>query len=200
MNRRAIATLVLAGLVILGTSGASGGCGGGSDGRGVSAPAVGAGGQQSASKEESEPSSAEKTPNPSHDAQPRNSKTPNEPSEEPAKGHDPCINSFGHPDHEIRVKGQNLEAQVSVGPCHPEPKQYGGVLQFAYTPDNPPGQWVPVASMPVYGTSGTTKTSTTCKDGWWVIVFTASGRDSDGHDFKHPYSSLPRDMTCPAKH
>jgi hypothetical protein len=197
MNRRTLATIILAGAVIAGTSGASGGCGGSGDDRGVSAPHVGDGGEQSAPKEEH--SSEEKTPNPSHDAQPRKSPSDKR-SEESSKGHDPCINSFGEPGHEITMKGQNLEAEISIGPCDPEPKQYGGVLQFAYTPDNPPGQWVPIASVPVYGTSGTTKTLTTCKDGWWVVVFTSEGRDSDGNDFKHPYSSLPRDITCPAKH
>ncbi|MBS2549644.1 hypothetical protein KGQ19_22530 [Catenulispora sp. NL8] len=182
MKRKALGTLVLAAVVIVGTSGASGGCGSGGDG-GTSAPAVGAGGEQSAPSEEH--SSAEETPN--------------EPSEPAEEGHDPCINSFGQPGKEITVKGQTLEAQVSIGPCDPEPTQYGGVLQFAYTPDSPPGQWQPLASVAVYGTSGTTKTSTGCKDGWWVVVYTASGRDGNGNDFQHPYSSIPRDIECPAK-
>ena len=107
INRKAIGTLLLAVVVIIGTSAGSGGCGGstpqvGTGGeqsapkeeshpqgdRGVSAPPVGAGGESSASKEESElskeASSGEKTtPNPSHDAQPR---------ETGAKGAiDPCL-------------------------------------------------------------------------------------------------------------
>jgi hypothetical protein len=197
MNRRAIATLVLAGLVILGTSGASGGCGGsGGDDRGVSAPHVGGGGEQSAPSEEH--SSEEKTPNPSHDAQPRKSPS-DKPSEETGgdHGHDPCVAVFaGDGDRAITV-GRTLSAKVTIANCTSKPKQYSGVLTLAYTPDNPPGTWVPEATQPVYSPSGTTEIKAPCKNGWWVQAYVASGRDAKDDGFRRTYSSLPKDVECP---
>lgn len=198
MNRRALGTLILAGLVIVATSGASGGCGGGSDGPGVSAPHVGAGGEQSAPKE-SEPSSAEKTPDPSHDAQPRSSKTPNEPSEPPDKGHDPC-NAHIEP---ITV-GNPIKTTLKVGPCADTPQQYGGTLQLQYaTGELPNLVWHPATLIPIYSVDTTRVITATCKDAYWVAVYEAGGRDASGNVFHSTHSiflgenGFPKKADCP---
>src|SRR6266851_2908893 len=132
INRKTIGTLILAGLVIISTSAGSGGCGGGPGGN---APKVGAGGVESegSSGGSGEPpaSSAEHTtskgtPNPTHDAQPPGHTPTDEPSEPGNKGKDPCINTFGGDGDRAIVVGKTLTAQVTIGPCSPDPEQYGG--------------------------------------------------------------------------
>ena len=193
MKRKTVGTFVLAGVVVLTCSAGSGGCGGSSD-RGVSAPAVGAGGEQSAPK--GEPSSVEETPNRSHDAQPRKSPS-DEPSEPAEVGEDPCNFSLGDEGYELAVKDRNVKGQVTVGPCVDQPKQYSGTLSLIYTPDDPPGLWKTVKTEAVYTNSGTTKISASCKEGWWIIYYVATGRDENGNSFTHPHGSIPKDITCP---
>lgn len=186
MNRKTVGTFVLAGVVVLTCSAGSGGCGG-------SSPQVGAGGEQSAPKEE--PSSTEAT-NPSYDAQPRKSPS-DEPSEPAETGEDPCNFSLGDEGYELAVKDGNVNGHVTVGPCMDQPKQYSGTLSLIYTPDDPPGVWKTVKTEPVYTNSGTTKISAPCRDGWWIIYYVATGRDQHGKSFTHPHGSIPKDIACP---
>ncbi|NUR00398.1 MAG: hypothetical protein HOY79_28870 [Streptomyces sp.] len=180
MNRKAIATLILAGLVTIGTSGASGGCGSGGDG-GTSAPAVGAGGEQSAPS--GEHSSAEETAD--------------EPSEPPAEGHDPC-NAHLSP---ITI-GHKVSATLTVGPCTDQPEQYDGTLELQFgTGDLPHVNWDRATVIPIYSTNATQTISAPCQDTYWVVVYDTSGRDHNGHSFSHSYSrfydDIPRKANCP---
>jgi hypothetical protein len=184
MNRKAIATLVLAGLVIVATSGASGGCGSGGDG-GTSAPAVGAGGEQSPLPEEHSSSSAEETPN--------------GPSESPDEGHDPC-NAHLSP---ITV-GHKVSATLTVGPCADQPEEYSGSLTLQYgTGDLPNVKWTTATLIPIYSENATQPISAPCQDAYWVVVYDASGRDAHGKDFQSTHSvfleenQFPRKANCP---
>jgi hypothetical protein len=181
MNRKAIATLILAGLVIVGTSGASGGCGSGGDG-GTSAPAVGAGGEQSAPSEEHSSSAEE---------------TADEPSEPPKAGQDPC-NAHLSP---ITV-GHKVAATLTVGPCAEEPEQYDGTLELQFgTGDLPHVNWDRATVIPIYSTDATQTISAPCQDTYWVVVYDTSGRDHNGHGFSQSYSrfydDVPRKADCP---
>ena len=182
MNRKALATLIVAGLVMVGTSGASGGCGSGGDG-GTSAPAVGAGGEQSAPSEEH--SSAEETTD--------------EPSEPPEKGHDPC-NAHLSP---ITV-GHKVSATLTVGPCADQPEEYSGSLTLQYgTGDLPHVKWTVATLIPIYSDHATQPISAPCQDAYWVVVYDAAGRDHNGKDFQSTHSvfleenQFPRKANCP---
>jgi hypothetical protein len=182
MNRKVIATLILAGLVIVSTSGASGGCGSGGDG-GTSAPAVGAGGEQSAPSEEH--SSAEETAD--------------EPSEPPDEGHDPC-NAHLSP---ITV-GHKVSATLTVGPCADQPEEYSGSLTLQYgTGELPHLKWTTATLIPIYSENATQPISAPCQDAYWVVVYDAAGRDAHGKDFQSTHSvfleenQFPRKANCP---
>ena len=185
MNRKALATLIVAGLVMVGTSGASGGCGSGGDG-GTSAPAVGAGGEQSAPSEEhsSEHSSAEESPN--------------GPSEPPDKGHDPCNAHLSS----ITV-GNKVKTTLTVGPCVDRPEQYGGSLALQYaTGELPDLVWHPETLIPIYSEDAKQEISAPCRDTYWVAVYETSGRDASGKPFANTYSTFyggdfPRKADCP---
>lgn len=195
MNRRAIATLILAGLVILGTSGASGGCGGsGGDDRGVSAPHVGDGGEQSAPKEEHSseaPSSAE------HSSAKKTVKGPSEP---PNKGTDPC-NAHLSP---LKV-GHKVSATLTVGPCADQPKEYSGTLTLSYgTGDLPDVKWTTATLIPIYSSKNATQEiSAPCQETYWALAYDAAGRDADGRAFESTHSvyleenDFPRKANCP---
>jgi hypothetical protein len=179
MNRKAIATLVLAGLVIVGTSGASGGCGSGGDG-GTSAPAVGAGGEQSAPSEEHS-TSAEQTEDSKGDSE-------DHPTDEPTeKGHPSC--TFAP--ESLSLKGNKVTGTGHMI-CHEEPKMLSGSLVLVFS-HYMGANWEYVEDSRISVTSldiGKTLTvSTVCNEGYWLILWTATGTDANGHDFTaEPYN------------
>jgi hypothetical protein len=184
MNRRAIATLILAGLVILGTSGASGGCGGGSDDRGVSAPAVGAGGEESAPKEESKPPTSSDVHTEDH----KGNDGKDHPTDEPAeKGNPSCTFAPAS----LILKGNKVTGTGHVI-CHEEPKMLSGSLVLVFS-HYQGANWEYVNDSRISVTSldigKTLMVSTVCNEGYWLILWTATGKDAKGHDFTaEPYN------------
>jgi hypothetical protein len=169
MNRKALATLVLAGAVIVGTSGASGGCASGGDG-GTSAPAVGAGGEQSAPSEEHSTSAEHTAEEPSGEDQP--------------SGESPCVFA---PESLERV-GKKVTGKGHVI-CHEEPEMLGGSLVLAFR-HYEGGNWEFVEDSRIGFTSldiGHELTvSTNCNEGEWLMYFEASGTDHHGKGFTEP--------------
>lgn len=183
-SRKAVVTLLLAGLVIISTSAGSGGCGGSTGDGGTSGPVLGAGGEQSAPSDESKPSQT-------HD------ETPNEPSEPPDKGSDPCIAHLSA----LEV-GSRVSATLTVGSCDPE--QYDGSLMLEYGKgDLPSVKWETATLIPINGPNTKQAISAPCQDAYWVVVYLTSGRDANGKDFAETYSryyeenDIPRKVACP---
>ncbi|OLE26307.1 MAG: hypothetical protein AUG49_08480 [Catenulispora sp. 13_1_20CM_3_70_7] len=185
MNRRALGTLILAGLVIVGTSGASGGCSGGSDGRGVSAPAVGAGGEESAPKEESKPPASSDEHSEDHEGDGKDHPT-DEPTE---KGHPSCTFAPAS----LSLKGNKVTGTGQMI-CHEEPKMLSGSLVLVFTHYRG-GNWEYVEDSRISLTNldiGKHLTvSTVCNEGYWLILWTATGKDAKGRDFTAPPYNYP---------
>jgi hypothetical protein len=180
VNRRTLGTILLAGLVIVGTSGASGGCGSGGDDRGVSAPHVGDGGEQSAPSEE-HTSSAEHTEDHKGDSK-------DHPADEPAeKGHPSCTFAPGS----LTLKGNKVTGTGQII-CHEEPKMLSASLVLVFS-HYMGANWEYVEDSRISLTSldiGKPLTvSTVCNEGYWLILWTATGKDANGHDFTaEPYN------------
>jgi hypothetical protein len=183
MNRKALATLVLAGLVVVGTSGASGGCGSGGDG-GTSAPAVGAGGEQSAPSEEH---SSEHSTSADH-TEDHKGNDEDHPAGEPAeKGHPSCTFAPGS----LTLKGSKVTGAGQII-CHEQPKMLSASLVLVFT-HFMGGNWEYVEDSRISLTNldiGKPLTvSTVCNEGYWLILWTATGKDANGHDFTaEPYN------------
>jgi len=190
MNRRTLATIILAGAVIVGTSGASGGCGGSGDDRGVSAPHVGDGGEQSAPSEEHSTSAEHTTEESSGKDHPS--------GEKEESGESPCVFA---PKSLERV-GKKVTGKGSVI-CEEEPEMLGGSLVLAFRP-HAGENWKFIEDSRIGFTSldiGHELTvSTGCKVGEWLMYFEASGTDHHGKGFTEPrnWPTPPREVdSCP---
>lgn len=182
MNRRSVGTFVLAGVVVLTCSAGSGGCGG-SSGGGGSAPQVGAGGEQSAPKEESEPSK-EASSGEHTTAEPSEEHPTDEPTEEGQASCTFAPESLKQEGNRIVGKGHMI--------CHEEPKMLQGSLVLVFTHFQG-GNWEYVEDSRISLTNldiGKTLTvSTVCNEGYWLVLWTATGRDANGRQFTaEPYN------------
>jgi hypothetical protein len=190
MNRRMLGTILLAGLVIVGTSGASGGCGGSGGDGGTSAPAVGEGGEQSAPSEQHSTSAEHTSAEPSDEDHPS--------GEKEESGKSPCVFA---PDSLERV-GKKVTGKGHVI-CHEEPEMLGGSLVLAFR-HYEGGNWEFVEDSRIGFTSldiGKELTvSTNCNEGEWLMYFEASGTDHKGKGFTEPmnWPFPPRKVdSCP---
>lgn len=96
---------------------------------------------------------------------------------------DPCPVRFANPP--IMVNGNTISAAVRVGPCSADPKEYQGDLFLQYSETDHPFNFVPLKHEYVSSPRDTPKTaSAQCKVGFWVVYYSATGRDAKGRDFK----------------